>query len=476
MILKSMYNNLKTAVKVGNDITQFFECVVGTRQGCMLSPLMFAFYMDELTFELKNSGCKGIYVNEDVPNVMNLMYADDMTENSDTVGRLQEMINVLEIFCNRWGLTVNMDKTKVVVFRRGGIIKKNEKWFYKNKEIQVVSFYKYLGVVFSSFLCWSHATKVLSIQATKALNMINMYASKCNGLPIGAAFKLFDSMVMPILTYGSEVWGFQYYKQLERVQLRFCKKVLGVPVRTPDSAVLGECGRFPVQLNYTMKCIKYWIKLTRMPNYRYPKACYNMLYSLSEQGRVTWALNIKMMLMHYGFGIVWEQQGVGDEYNFLLQLKTRLKDCLSQEWSSNIHDSPKLSMYATFKDSLEPEKYLFCLNIRKFRSTMARFRCSVHDLAIERGRYDGTLLENRICQICDNTGKTVIEDEYHFLLCCPFYTDLRNIYIDESYWKPATFQHFINIMSSDNVQLIKSLSCYIVKAQEKRQTFLNNMI
>jgi hypothetical protein len=385
--LKSMYSNLKSAVKVGHNVTNYFECLVGTRQGCLLSPLMFSFYMDELVSELKDTGCKGVYVSEDAPNIMNLMYADDITQNSDTVGRLQSMINVLANFCRLWGMTVNMSKTKIVVFRRGGKVRHNENWYYNNEKVEVVAFYKYLGIIFSSFLCWSHATKVLSVQASKAINMINSYAYKCNGLPIKASFKLFDSMVLPILLYGSEVWGFQWYKQIENVQLRFCKQVLGVPTNTTDNAVLGECGRFPLMLNYTTRCIKYWLKLLRMPDSRYPKACYKMLYVLSETGRTTWATSIKIILMKYGFGIVWFQQGVGDEHAFLLHLKARLKDCLSQEWLQNIHDSPKLSVYSTYKDTLEPETYLFCLNVRKFRVALARFRCSSHELAIEKGRH-----------------------------------------------------------------------------------------
>ena len=49
---------------------------------------------------------------------------------SDMPGRLQHMLNVLKMFCDKWGLKLNLLKTKILVFRRGGIVKQNEKWSY----------------------------------------------------------------------------------------------------------------------------------------------------------------------------------------------------------------------------------------------------------------------------------------------------------------------------------------------------------
>jgi hypothetical protein len=36
-------------------------------------------------------------------------------------------------------------------------------------------------------------------------------------------------MILPILIYGSEIWGFTSYEQTEKVQIKFCKKILGLP-------------------------------------------------------------------------------------------------------------------------------------------------------------------------------------------------------------------------------------------------------
>ncbi len=47
-VLISMYSNLKSCVKTQNGLTEFFRCLIGTRQGCMISPFLFILYIMEL--------------------------------------------------------------------------------------------------------------------------------------------------------------------------------------------------------------------------------------------------------------------------------------------------------------------------------------------------------------------------------------------------------------------------------------------
>ena len=106
-------------------------------------------------------------------------------------------------------------------------------------------------------------------------------------------FKLFDSMVKPILCYGSEIWGYEYAGTIEKVHVDFCKYFLGVNSSVNNSVALGECWRIPLCITYHTNCIKYWCKLLHMQNNRYPKNCYKMLKSLDEAGRHTWASDVK---------------------------------------------------------------------------------------------------------------------------------------------------------------------------------------
>jgi hypothetical protein len=64
---------------------------------------------------LKESGQNGIFINEDFQDLTALLWADDMAQIGDTVGRVQNLLQTLET------------KTNIVVFRNGGIVKHREK-------------------------------------------------------------------------------------------------------------------------------------------------------------------------------------------------------------------------------------------------------------------------------------------------------------------------------------------------------------
>ena len=212
-----------------------------------------------------------------------------------------------------------------------------------------------------------------------------------------------------------------------------------------------------------------------MPITRYAKCCYDLLKNMDERGKRTWANQIKELLMKYGFGLIWFEQGVGDVHAFVIQFKQRLKDCCQQEWYRTMHDQSKLSVYCTFKTLLEPEKYIYCLNSRKHMSAVARFRCSSHKLQIEQGRHSGTLLENRLCKFCEASDKIVIEDEFHFLLMCPVYDKIREMYIPYEYRQNVIYEKFIRIMTTDCEDIIRNLACYLVQANHLRQQMLQGL-
>ena len=105
-------------------------------------------------------------------NLKLLLYADDIPIFNDTVGRLQHEINILQQYCQKWGMTVNLKKTKIIVFKNGGIYRKNENCFFQGTNVDKVNSYMYLGLYFTSRLSWTKALSTLAQQAEKAMNCI----------------------------------------------------------------------------------------------------------------------------------------------------------------------------------------------------------------------------------------------------------------------------------------------------------------
>ena len=111
-----------------------------------------------------------------------LMYADDLTIFADTVFDMQSKIDLLFNFCSKWGLTVNLNKTKMVVFRNGGYLKSIEKWNYGGISIDVTTYYAYLGIIFSSRLCWSKYIENISFKALRMVGVVRKMFNKFNNL------------------------------------------------------------------------------------------------------------------------------------------------------------------------------------------------------------------------------------------------------------------------------------------------------
>ena len=80
-------------------------------------------------------------------------------------------------------------------------------------------------------------------------------------ISIDLQLRLFDSIVEPILLYGSEVWGFENTIDIERIHLQFCKNILHLRKSTPNYMVYGELGLFPLSINIKMRMVGFWNRL-----------------------------------------------------------------------------------------------------------------------------------------------------------------------------------------------------------------------
>ena len=81
---------------------------------------MFSLLINELYTKLSENDIRGIQLFPDIVEIFLLMFADDIALISDTVIGLQMQLNCLHQFCITSKLVVNIDKTKVLVFKRGG--------------------------------------------------------------------------------------------------------------------------------------------------------------------------------------------------------------------------------------------------------------------------------------------------------------------------------------------------------------------
>ena len=117
-VIKSLYENLESCVRVNGRLTDWFAQTAGVRQGDVLSPTLFALYINDLAYDVKELGSRhGVKVGDDVVNI--LLFADDVVLISDSEIGLQVLLNITSDWARDWRLRFNMDmnKTNIVHFR-----------------------------------------------------------------------------------------------------------------------------------------------------------------------------------------------------------------------------------------------------------------------------------------------------------------------------------------------------------------------
>ena len=113
--LKSLYKNVKCTVRINGRQSDWFSVGTGLKQGCILSPLLFNGYINDLVKKLNELDC-GIKFNE-CSIISILLYAYDIVIMSDCEAKLQAMLKCLNDWCKQWGLVINFEKSKIVHFR-----------------------------------------------------------------------------------------------------------------------------------------------------------------------------------------------------------------------------------------------------------------------------------------------------------------------------------------------------------------------
>ncbi len=201
---------------------------------------------------------------------------------------------------------------------------------------------------------FAECTNTLAGQARKAIFMLNRYLSKFVNVPVKQTLDLFDKLIMPVLHYGSEVWGFTIANAIERVHLSFCKRLLGVKQSTQNDFVYGELGRTSLIVNRHVSIIKLWLNVCDRSNTKYTKLTYDLLVSDTYRypTKINWASLVRDLLYNLGLGHAWIHQGVGDIRVFLSLVKQRINDQFLQNWYARLGTSSRALFYIKYRTVL----------------------------------------------------------------------------------------------------------------------------
>ena len=467
-ILKAIYLHVKAKIRQGYENSDEINCPLGLRQGCLLSPVLFSLLIAEVAYQVAQGGRTGYQMIPGAQEIFALLFADDIVLLSLTPAGLQTQLNNLKLAAENLGLIVNLNKSAILVYRKGGYLGRLERWHYGNQPIQVTNSYKYLGYTLTTKLSIEIPLAEFAGKAKNKTLTIFKTLYKLGKIEADIFFRLFDSQVKPMLIYAAEVWGLaskETLQTIEKVHMYACKRMLGVTPRTPNTLVQGELNRYPLSIDAKLKAVKYWGKLIQLDSTRLPRQAYEReLKETNKPGN--WAEGIKQLLTTNGFAFIWENEGYECSKAMFRNFKQSLVDQFWQNWHSDIETKDRYDRYRTFKQNHQREHYVDSITITKFRRAFARLRLGITNI-----RNNDRFLKPYSSTYCLFCSDNIVEDEEHFLLYCPTYCQLRHKYLLRC-WITLKNVTVTDLLANDSTMVTRCTSMYIFHVNKIRDNLL----
>jgi exonuclease III len=481
-----------------------FPSTLGVKQGCPLSPTLFGLFIDQLWTRLEDRAMDHVaqpwtpVASRSLPR--SLFYADDLVLIGYSITELQCLLNELAGFCKSTHMEVNMAKTQVVIFRSRSKLDSPPIFKYQGKPVATADSYRYLGFEFHAWKApHQHGLPLLLSSAKRASNWLRHRLHALGLRDLSTALQLFDMYVRPVALYACELWlpyvpnALCLTSDLERLQLNFLKHVLHLPPSTPSGPLLWETGRRPLFSAALLQLHSFLHRLASDPKRLGPLAAltrdyrHQLLTDALDRPWLTsataWSrrftqlfdlLSGPQLQTQPRTNHIAEQGSLDRIKATIMDLARRtVQDTFSSDPAASSSPRPLGSIHAWYgqhaafaSHNLAP--YLVDAPSPGNRDRICRLRLGVLATDCRRQRLLGVPKADRTpCPLC-SSGQ--LEDEEHFLLHCPAYSELRKNF--PSLFSPADDGSPQTLPSILRTQSSNDLGLYLSRSLPLRETLL----
>jgi Reverse transcriptase (RNA-dependent DNA polymerase) len=485
--LQFMYRKVSMRVKLGGRMGAVFDSLMGVKQGDPLSPVLFGMLIEVLPEFLRFgnalshrhegwdmfAGCPDL----DGMVLFCMLFADDLTLISTDRQSMQGLLSLLAEFCDTFSFEVNISKSEMLVLHaRQGPNMQHEVFHFGTHPLRVVEEARYLGVMFHQHGTSACCAEALVAAGHRAKGALIQRLAQWPALSPELKLRLFDAIVRPILTYGSQVWGVDYLhlpagpptsrsaplvpdNPFEPVLIAYLRWVCGVGKSVPLWCLYQECSADYMQVHIVGCVLRFWNAVRRLPGHASYHAMREDLRLMLKGNRQCWTHKVCAFL--YGLGLVagtykplfvhpyrtmfydqafkyfWEELVVdvgavcGRLRDFWRQRVLQVVEGLSPR-TCPTDSYPRISTYVHWSSlcpaTLKRHRHLAVCRPNARVQSLLRFRLGAwHKLAVNAGRFGSSHQPRaeRVCMHCNTGG---MEDELHVLFECPAYEEVRQRY------------------------------------------------
>ena len=344
MVVK-WYENSAVVVDWNGVVTEPIKINIGVRQGCPLSPILFAIYINELAWTVKELEA-GVQVKcrEYRVVVKLLLYADDVVLLAKSREEMEILLARMHEHWVKWRGVVNTKKSNVMSVGKV----KPQTWKYGVDVLQTCQQYGYLGVTVKDTLTWGAWVVQLKAKVYASLPALKRTVRVAGP---GVASTAWLQVIRPRLEHGAEACYLPkiQVEELEQLQRKAARLILGLPRSTNNALLYGELGWMPISARRTVAQVAWLVHIRLSNDERLIKRLYEVIFQslgAAAEKKRSWIEAVYTWLDQAGL-VAWmfcPPEDIPKEWKMII--KSAVRDSTLRQWRADMAASEaRLGVY-----------------------------------------------------------------------------------------------------------------------------------
>ena len=284
----------------------------------------------------------------------------------------------------------------------------------------------YLGCFISDRVNFSGQVKRGTDKANRAFSSLFCFQKRYPLLPFSRFIQLYNTLVIPCLTYSFEVFGWELAEKFDDVYFDHLRRYFSVPKSTSKMALLWITGTYPPQKNCLKLCYKFWIKMASLPETRYEKQACSDMMKLPYLPWFSSMLKLFEKIEFVGNFASWTFREIKENF-------PKFEMCLKAYFDNQIQKWAECGTHACLTDCIPfgHQPWFLDSSTLNERRTVVKLFLRTFNFESTTGPRHKIPRPERFCQYClGNHLDVCIGDEKHYFLDCPRFSDARKSVFD----------------------------------------------